>query len=141
GLAAALRAQLERIQSEAGIQFRVENRLTEEPPPETRIILYRIAMEALANVRKHARASTVQLQMENVNRGWHVEVVDDGDGFLAPNGESSPGHLGLTAMRERAQIAGGWCKIESSTGSGTTVSFWLPALQERTESESDQISA
>jgi PAS domain S-box-containing protein len=129
GLAAALRAQLERIQSEAGLEFEVENRLTTEPPSETRVILYRIAMEALVNVRKHARAHRVRVRLEDVDRGWQVQVDDDGDGFEVSSGGSAPGHLGLTAMRERAQMAGGWCRIESRPGSGTSVASWLPAVQ------------
>jgi len=128
GLAAALRTQLERIQSEVGLEFEVENRLTTEPPSETRVILYRIAMEALVNVRKHARAHRVRVRLEDVDRGWEAQINDDGDGFL-PNGGSAPGHLGLTAMRERAQMAGGWWKLESSPGSGTNISFWLPAVE------------
>jgi PAS domain S-box-containing protein len=129
GLAGALRSQLERIRSEAGLEFEVENRLTTEPPSETRVILYRIAIEALVNVRKHARASRVRVCLEEVDRGWQAQIDDDGDGFL-PNGGSPPGHLGLTAMRERAQMAGGWWKIESRPGSGTSISFWLPAVEQ-----------
>jgi signal transduction histidine kinase len=101
--------------------------LTTEPPSETRVILYRIAMEALVNVRKHARAHRVRVRLEDVDRGWQAQI-NDGDGFL-PNGGSAPGHLGLTAMRERAQMAGGWWKLESSPGSGTNISFWLPAVE------------
>jgi PAS domain S-box-containing protein len=133
GLAAALRAQLERIKTEAGLEFEVENGLTTEPPSETRIILYRIAMEALVNVRKHARAHRVRVSLQAVDHGWQVRIDDDGDGFVPPNGGSVPGHLGLTAMRERAQLAGGWCKIESNPGSGTSISMWLPAVQQAPE--------
>jgi PAS domain S-box-containing protein len=133
GLAAALRAQLERIRSDVGLEFEVENRVTMEPPSETRFILYRIAMEALVNVRKHARAHRVQVRLADVNHGWHVQIDDDGNGFNPPDGGSVPGHLGLTAMRERAQIAGGWWKMESRPGSGTSISFWLPGVQQAPE--------
>jgi PAS domain S-box-containing protein len=127
GLAAALRAQLDRLRADANLEFELENQLTTEPSSEIRVILYRIAMEALANVRKHARAHLVRVHMEEADRGWRVQVQDDGVGFIPPDGGSVPGHLGLTAIRERAQIAGGWCKVESSPGQGTTVSFWIPA--------------
>jgi PAS domain S-box-containing protein len=141
GLAAALRAQLERIRSDVGLEFEVENRVTSEPPSETRFILYRIAMEALVNVRKHARAHRVQVRLADVNRGWHVQIDDDGDGFEPPNGGSVPGHLGLTAMRERAQIAGGWWKMESRPGSGTSISFWVPDVQQAPEFMPARLSA
>lgn len=141
GLAAALRAQLERIRSDVGLEFDVENGVTSEPPSETRFILYRIAMEALVNVRKHARAHRVQVRLADVNHGWHVQIDDDGDGFEPPNGGSVPGHLGLTAMRERAQIAGGWWKMESRPGSGTSISFWLPDVQQTPEFMLARLSA
>jgi len=130
GLAAALQAQLEQIQSEASLRFELTDHLTAEPPPETRVILYRIAMEALVNVRKHARADLVLVRLENTDGGWRVQIDDDGSGFTPADNGSAPGHLGLTAMRERAQIAGGWWKLESRPGAGTSVSFWLPVVAE-----------
>ncbi len=54
---------------------------------------------------------------------------------FTPNGNgSAPGHLGLTAVRERAQIAGGLWKLESHPGAGTStsVAFWLPAVPDLT---------
>jgi len=59
--------------------------------------------------------------------GVWAQVRDDGKG-LAPDAteESPPGHLGLSAMRERAEMAGGWLRVEGKPGSGTTVEFWLP---------------
>ena len=132
GLAAALRAQFPQLQNGGSTRFQLEDHFTSEPPPETRVNLYRIAMEALANVRKHAGANHVRVRLENADRGWRVQIADDGSGF-APNGNgSAPGHLGLTAMRERAQIAGGWWTLESQPGDGTSVTFWLPALPEPT---------
>ena len=130
GLAAALQAQLEQFQSEASLRFELADHLTAEPPPETRVILYRIAMEALVNVRKHARADLVLVRLENTDGGWRVQIDDDGSGFTPADNGSAPGHLGLTAMRERAQIAGGWWKLESRPGAGTSVSFWLPVVAE-----------
>jgi signal transduction histidine kinase len=43
----------------------------------------------------------------------------------------APGHLGFTAMRERAEIAGGWWRVASAPRVGTTVEFWLPARRAR----------
>jgi len=132
GLAAALRAQFEQLQNGGSTRFQLENHFTSEPPPETRVNLYRIAMEALGNVRKHAGAHLVRVRLENADKGWRVQIADDGSGF-APNGNgSAPGHLGLTAMRERAQIAGGWWTLESQPGGGTSVTFWLPAVPDPT---------
>ena len=53
-------------------------------------------------------------------------IVDDGVGYDPADVEGRPGHLGLALIRERAELAGGWCRIESSPGAGTTVEFWVP---------------
>jgi signal transduction histidine kinase len=110
-----------------GVEFEVEDRLSEEPPPQTRIILYRIAQEALANIRKHAHATRVLITLEEKDEGFLVRVEDDGRGFDPPRAlQSAPRHLGLSSMRERAEMAGGWCQVRSVPGRGTTVTFWLP---------------
>jgi signal transduction histidine kinase len=43
--------------------------------------------------------------------------------------EARPGHLGLVLIKERAELAGGWCRIESCPGTGTTVEFWVPLAE------------
>jgi signal transduction histidine kinase len=126
GLAAALEEHMDKVG--ADLAFHLRNELSEEPPPETRVILYRIAQEALGNVRKHARADTVKAALRSHEGGFFVTITDDGEGFTASDvPRSGPGHLGLTSMRERAEMAGGWCRVHSLPGVGTTVEFWVPA--------------
>ena len=60
------------------------------------------------------------------NHGALVVIDDDGKGYDPARAEGQAGHLGLSLMQERAQIAGGWCRVESAPGAGTTVQFWLP---------------
>ncbi|MGH2658979.1 MAG: GAF domain-containing sensor histidine kinase [Actinomycetota bacterium] len=125
GLAPALREYLHKLADD--LEFDVDNRLSEEPPGETRVLLYRIAQEALANVRKHAQASKVAVVLREQDGGYLVRISDDGVGFSPQDGfRSAPGHLGLSSMRERAEMAGGWCKVHSLLGGGTTVEFWVP---------------
>jgi PAS domain S-box-containing protein len=111
---------------EAPSQWRVDDRLGEEPEPHARVLLYRLAQEAIANVRKHARASRVDVLIEDADEGISVRVRDDGRGFAASERLSPPGHFGLVAMRERAEMAGGWWRVDSRAGAGTTVTFWIP---------------
>jgi len=63
---------------------------------------------------------------EVVDGGVRVAIADDGTGFVAAESARIPGHIGLVAMRERAQVAGGWCHIDSDPGAGTKVEFWIP---------------
>jgi signal transduction histidine kinase len=124
GVAPALVEYLETVGSP---EFDVENDLDVEPVGELRLILYRIAQEALANVRKHANASRVHVHLAQQDGGYLVQIQDDGDGFDPPEMlRSAPGHLGLSSMRERAEMAGGWCRVHSAPGSGTTVEFFVP---------------
>lgn len=132
GLAPALRVYLEELNEETGVAYEIDNRLTVEPPEETRRILYRIAQEALTNVRKHARARRVAVVLEEEGRGFRVRVQDDGQGFsMEERAQQAPGHLGFTAMRERAELGGGWWRIASIPRRGTAVEFWLPAREAR----------
>jgi signal transduction histidine kinase len=128
GLAPALRMYLEEMSRDSGVAFRLSNNFDVEPPPEARTILYRIALEALSNVRKHAAARSIDVILEEFDGGYLVRIRDDGAGFaMDPLTDAQPGHLGLTAMRERAELAGGWWRAASSPRAGTTVEFWLPA--------------
>lgn len=126
GLDASINGSLEQLQADTGIDVHIDNTCRIELSPETVVIAYRITQEALNNVRKHARADTVHVRLRSIDDGCLVTVVDDGVGYDPGVTESKPGHLGLTLMQERAQIAGGWCRIESEPGAGTTVEFWLP---------------
>lgn len=128
GLAPALRMYLAEVSRDAGISFTLENRFKSEPPLETRTILYRIALEAFSNVRKHAQARALEVTLEEVEWGFLMRIRDDGQGFaLDSASDPLPGHLGLTAMRERAELAGGRWRVISALGAGTTVECWLPA--------------
>jgi signal transduction histidine kinase len=132
GLAPALRIYLEEVTRDANITYRLDNGFLSEPDPETRTVLYRIALEALSNVRRHARARRLLVELEEIDGGYLVRVRDDGSGFsLDGPSEPLPGHLGLTAMRERAEMAGGWWRAVSAPGEGTTIEFWLPASKDQ----------
>jgi signal transduction histidine kinase len=114
--------------------YRIDNRLTEEPPQNVRIALFRIAQEALTNVRKHSHASMVNVTLESQAAGAKLRIEDDGVGMASAEPDGSPiGHLGLVTMRERAELAGGWCQIDGASGHGTVVEVWVPLAARRQE--------
>jgi len=91
-----------------------------------------VAQEAITNIRKHAQAERVQVLLTDQDGGFLVRIVDDGVGFTAPDTlHSAKGHLGVSAMRERVEMAGGWCQLRSLPGDGTTVEFWVPGVVPR----------
>jgi len=128
GLAAALEQYARRASELAGFSVQVSNEVRGELPAEVRVLAYRIVQEALANVRAHAKASRVAIRLEEADGGVLVRVSDDGVGFLpgVVERQQRRGHLGLVSMREQAAMAGGWCRVASAPGMGTTVELWLP---------------
>ncbi|NUR03074.1 MAG: PAS domain S-box protein [Streptomyces sp.] len=125
-LATALQTFLDRMRAETGTHYKFEDRLETALPVETMVMVYRTAQETLMNVRKHARAKMVRVQLLGVDDGCLMRIVDDGVGYDPLEVESRPGHLGLALIHERAQMAGGWSRVESEPGAGTTVEFWVP---------------
>jgi len=95
-------------------------------PPAWDEHLLRIGQEALTNAARHAHATRIRVSAYPVDGGVAVVVVDDGKGFVVAESLYVPGHLGLLAIRERAQMAGGRCRIESEPGAGARVEFWVP---------------
>ncbi|PAZ13051.1 hypothetical protein CLM62_26480 [Streptomyces sp. SA15] len=132
-LTTALQTFLDRMRAESGTRYKLEDRLEATLPVETMVVVYRTAQEALMNVRKHARAKMVRVQLLGVDDGCLMRIVDDGVGYDPLEVESRPGHLGLTLIHERAQMAGGWSRVESEPGVGTTVEFWVPLTESGTE--------
>jgi signal transduction histidine kinase len=130
GMAETLRSTLRELADAQGIAWGLEDGLTEEPGDEPRATLFRIAQEALANVRKHADATHVQVILRNVDGGVLLVIRDDGRGVPGATGaaaEPVAGHLGMRTMRERAELAGGSFSVSSREGSGTWVEAWIPA--------------
>jgi two-component system sensor histidine kinase DegS len=97
--------------------------------PEEELVLFRIAQEAISNIRRHAQASQVIVRLAfDVDR-MQMSIQDDGCGFKAPGRMDdlvSTGKLGLIGMDERARTLGGTLSIRSDPGQGTLVSVEMP---------------
>jgi signal transduction histidine kinase len=89
-------------------------------PPGTEQEILRVAQEAIHNVKKHAGARKLSVQLEYGPQEIALEVRDDGQGFAARRGGARV-TMGLTGMRERAAVIGGTLEVTSEPGAGTTV--------------------
>jgi signal transduction histidine kinase/ligand-binding sensor domain-containing protein len=97
-------------------------------PPGTEQELLRVAQEAIHNVKKHAGARQLFVQLEYRPGTITLEVRDDGRGGAAEKkAGSAQGHFGLTGMRERAEAIGGTLEVSSQAGEGTAVRLSAPA--------------
>jgi signal transduction histidine kinase len=97
--------------------------------PETELVLFRIAQEALRNIRKHAEASKVAVEVQFEESGVRLTIRDDGKGFDVSevmSGSAEIGKLGLIGMQERVQLIGGALSIHSELGKGTAVDVNAP---------------
>jgi PAS domain S-box-containing protein len=126
GLVPALTGYLRDVVEGWGFETNLSADLTVEPPTATAITIFRICQEALTNVRKHAGATRVEITLTSKDGGTLARVHDDGHGFTDPGTRDTNRHFGLIEMRERAETAGGWWSVTSTSEEGTTVRFWLP---------------
>jgi len=97
---------------------------------EAELTLFRIAQEALNNVRKHARAGRVALKVHFSDSNVEMTIEDNGQGFTPParSGDlASMGKLGLMGMQERARLLEGTLAVQSQPGQGTRVVANVPA--------------
>jgi len=97
--------------------------------PEIQAQLLRIVQEALNNIRKHARAKRVWINVHEWQEELRLELGDDGQGF---DSEDVPeiSHHGLRGMRERSEMIGADFQIISQVRQGTLVRLALPAFKE-----------
>ncbi len=131
GLVPALERLTASFRQATGLKVLMQNNLRAfELPAAAELQVTRIAQEALANIRKHARAQTVRVLLTTKMEGGQVLLIeDDGVGFQLPESDGQTGeHIGLSIMRERARRMGAELRIESEPEEGTRVEvhFSLP---------------
>jgi len=123
----ALATTLRKFEHQSGVPARLRMQGHGLPlAPDLQIQVLHIVQEALSNVRKHARASRVWVDVEQQPR-WRFEVRDDGIGFTHAPGAIGETHVGLRIMRERAERIGAALEVMSTPGRGTSIILTLPA--------------
>ncbi len=116
-----------RWQEETGIPLTTT--ITGDPVPlhpDIEVTLLRATQEALANIRKHAQATAVQITLSFIDDVVVLDVQDNGVAFAGAAASPLSGGYGLQAMRERAEQCGGFVTLESEPGEGTTVTVSIP---------------
>lgn len=127
GLVAALEWLVADLEKQSGMTTSVsitgnQRRLA----PETELAIFRIAQEALSNVKKHSHASALKVKIDFEEKALTIVISDDGQGFNIPQRASDlalSGRLGIIGMRERAHLVGGTFIVQSEVGSGTAITL------------------
>jgi signal transduction histidine kinase len=99
--------------------------LSDSIPSAVSQAVFLTAQEALANIARHSRASSVALELNRDAESIWLNVTDDGQGFDVQQQDQTVGH-GLANMRARAEELGGKFEIDSDVGQGTTIKLKLP---------------
>ncbi len=125
----ALRTTLTKFEHQSGLPTHLQVHGEGMPlDADVQVQVLHVVQEALSNVRKHARASAVWVEVQQ-DTNWRVEVRDDGCGFVAERGAGDETHVGLRIMRERASHIGATVEVSSVPGSGTCVALIVPQHQ------------
>ncbi len=118
----ALTSEAREVASRVGIEVDLDLDQTIEVDGPTRETLLRIVREAVTNAGRHGEAGHISIRLSN-GGGLHLEVKDDGKGFVPVDDGSG---FGLHSMRERAIALGGEFRLASSPGNGTEIQVVLP---------------
>lgn len=117
GLPAAIGQLAREFEQRCGLAVIYRHRLADAALPDaSAVALFRIVQEALTNIERHARASTVHIDLEASAQGVQLAVRDDGVGFNPRKIERMPGGIGLRNIRERVEHLGGQFSLSSSAG-------------------------
>lgn len=101
---------------------------------EGSVTIYRVVQEALTNVAKHSEASWISVTAQHADGQLRIVVEDDGKGFDPEViNETRSRCFGLSGMRERLALVGGYFAVESAPGQGTTIYASLPAATRQAE--------
>lgn len=126
GLVAAMRWQANQFEAQAGIVFHCTFRLEHvDLKPQQSTAIFRVFQEALTNVRRHARATRVDITLETEDDTLVLTVSDDGQGITAAQ-QSGRLSLGILGMRERVNLIGGTIDITGVDGHGTVITVRVP---------------
>lgn len=125
----ALMTTLRKFEHQTGLKATLQMQGQGLPlAPDTQIQVLHIVQEALSNIRKHAGAAHVWLDVQKQPQ-WRFEVRDDGLGFSGRDGATDETHVGLRIMAERAERLGAHFEVLSTPGRGTSVVLTVPATR------------
>jgi two-component system sensor histidine kinase DegS len=129
-------ATLKRYATDIAVRYQVQVPITapggeRRLPQEVEVPVFRVAQEAITNAVEHSRATVIRVSVTLPAHGLILAVEDNGSGFdVEPELARARTHArttnGIASMQERAELLGGWLRIESTAGRGTRVELSVP---------------
>ncbi|HOM03087.1 MAG TPA: histidine kinase [Acetivibrio sp.] len=135
GLIPTLQRYLETCQEESELEVSFKTRgAFEQLRPAISLTVFRLVQEAVNNIKKHAHANKVVINLEFLEKELKLYIADDGVGFepglLKTSGKNINSGFGLISMRERVELLDGKFEIDSTIGKGTRLNITLPLIPE-----------
>jgi NarL family two-component system sensor histidine kinase YdfH len=118
--------EVQRFNDATGIPCELNLNIPDTLSEEVSEHIFRTATEGLGNIARHAQASRVVVEIIQKDNRLNLRIQDDGIGFNPEDEITRSGHYGLLGIRERARLAGGTLKIDSSPEKGTQIHLSLP---------------
>lgn len=143
GLVPTLQRYIMTFQEDTGIAVSFKTLGTfENIRPLISLTVFRIVQESVSNIRKHAEAGNVTINMEFMEEKLRLYIYDDGKGFdmesLKAKSDDISGGFGLISMRERIDLLGGELDINSEPGKGTRLNIVIPFIQKEEDTNEQQ---
>jgi signal transduction histidine kinase len=132
----AVQSELKRISAFSPITCSLLVDTVYEPEPRQRLLLFRVVQEALQNILKHARATTIAVTISQVGHYYQLQIADNGQGFDVTSYEMAS-TMGLNNMQERMHLMQGNLQIHSVIGKGTILVLQIPTDGHAGEDKSD----
>ncbi len=129
GLASAIAALCDELNDRHGLEITPHLAEIEKLPEEISLLTFRICQEALNNTVKHARATKIDIRLYQTQNTLHMEIQDDGVGFILPESMDdlmTEGHFGLLGIRERIELVKGRLDLQSAPGEGASLQIHIP---------------
>lgn len=126
GLSAGVRAFCEEFKAQQGLDIGFSStNVPRHVPPDSALCLFRVAQEALRNIKRHSGADAADVKLEWTGDRLHLVVSDSGKGF-DPTLRSADSGIGIQSMEERLRLIGGSLDLQSQPSHGTTIHAWVP---------------
>lgn len=143
GLVPTLQRYIMTLQEDTGISVSFKTRGSfEDLKPLISLTVFRIVQESVNNIKKHANASSVSINLEFLDKDLRLNISDNGKGFnvekLKEKHDDISGGFGLYSMRERVDLLGGEMEISSESGKGTRLNIVIPFIQEEEDTNEQQ---